>query len=190
MIELQTERLFLRTPHDSDAFLMAEFEKVNRDFWQPYISSCEEMTTERFWRQRLQGFALEFATGRSIRLLLFLKGRSEKVIGIVNFTQICREPFHACYLGYKIDRDFEGQGLMHEALAQAIGYLFDEENMHRIMANYMPANQRSAQLLERLKFQREGFAMKYLLINGAWEDHVLTALTNRNWQFNPDGKIA
>ena len=46
------------------------------------------------------------------------------------------------------------------------------------MACYMPANQRSGALLERLGFEREGFARAYLMINGRWEDHILTSLIN------------
>jgi len=30
-------------------------------------------------------------------------------------------------------------------------------------------------LLDKLGFKREGFAEKYLKINGIWEDHVLTS---------------
>ena len=33
-------------------------------------------------------------------------------------------------------------------------------------------------LLERLGFEREGFAREYLMINGRWEDHILTSLIN------------
>ena len=46
------------------------------------------------------------------------------------------------------------------------------------MANYRPENDRSRKLLERLGFVREGLARDYLFIDGAWRDHVLTALTN------------
>jgi ribosomal-protein-alanine N-acetyltransferase len=44
------------------------------------------------------------------------------------------------------------------------------------MANYMPSNVRSASLLSRLGFEREGYARAYLFINGKWEDMVLTSL--------------
>jgi ribosomal-protein-alanine N-acetyltransferase len=46
------------------------------------------------------------------------------------------------------------------------------------MATYMTTNQRSAVLLERLGFEKEGYAKSYLNIAGTWEDHVLTALVN------------
>jgi ribosomal-protein-alanine N-acetyltransferase len=37
---------------------------------------------------------------------------------------------------------------------------------------------RSAALLARLGFEREGFARAYLHINGTWEDMVLNSLIN------------
>ena len=54
--------------------------------------------------------------------------------------------------------------------------------MHRIMANYMPHNQRSGNLLKKLGFVVEGYARDYLLINGKWEDHILTSLNNDNYE--------
>jgi len=56
--------------------------------------------------------------------------------------------------------------------------VFDAMQLHRIMANYRPENERSARLLARLGFEKEGEARAYLRINGVWADHVLTALIN------------
>ena len=109
-----------------------------------------------------------------------LTGKPE-IIGFCNFSQIVRGPFQACYLGYHIDVAEEGKGLMSEAVQRAIQYMFEKQNMHRIMANYMPSNQRSGKLLQKLGFMIEGRAEKYLLINGQWEDHILTSLTNAKW---------
>ena len=60
-------------------------------------------------------------------------------------------------------------------------YMQRSQHIHRIMANYMPHNQRSGGLLARLGFEKEGYAKDYLLIDGQWRDHVLTALTTREW---------
>lgn len=70
---------------------------------------------------------------------------------------------------------------MFEALQAAIRYMQRQQNIHRIMANYMPHNQRSGALLARLGFEKEGYAKDYLLIDGRWQDHVLTALTRHEW---------
>lgn len=58
--------------------------------------------------------------------------------------------------------------------------IFEDQPLHRLMAAHMPANTRSATLLSRLGFEREGYARDYLQIAGRWEDHVLTALLNPN----------
>jgi len=50
-----------------------------------------------------------------------------------------------------------------------------------VMAGYVPRNRRSAAVLRRAGFTVEGYARDYLLINGHWEDHILTAITNPDW---------
>ena len=102
--------------------------------------------------------------------------------GYCNFTQIFRGSFQACYLGYKIDQELEGRGFMKEALECLIAYMFREQHLHRIMANFIPGNTRSEKLLNTLGFEKEGYAKKYLLINGEWQDHILTSLTNAHWK--------
>jgi ribosomal-protein-alanine N-acetyltransferase len=135
--------------------------------------------TEQFWRDYIQTSRRQFEQDLSMRLVFFLCDDAERsVVGDCNFTNFVRGPFQACYLGYKIAKRAEGQGLMREALSAAIGYAFETLRLHRIMANYVPVNERSGRLLRRLGFMVEGYARDYLLVGGAWRDHVLTSLTN------------
>ena len=67
---------------------------------------------------------------------------------------------------------------MSEGLRAANAFIFATMRLHRIMANFRPENERSRRLLQRLGFVEEGFARNYLFIDGAWRDHVLTALVN------------
>lgn len=85
-------------------------------------------------------------------------------------------------MGYSLAAAQQGKAYMSEALKLAIAYVFTQLNMHRIMAAYLPHHQRSAKLLKRLGFVVEGYACDYLTIDGRWQDHILTSLTNRNWK--------
>ncbi len=67
---------------------------------------------------------------------------------------------------------------MAEALRRAIRHAFDEMGLHRLMANYVPTNEHSGRLLRRLGFTIEGYARDYLLLDGVWKDHILTALVS------------
>lgn len=180
MVLIKTNRLILRLPNEADSVRFRAFDERNIDHMSPWRSAPEESKKDH--KTQLIQWEQEFKEGKSIRFLLFLKDHPEgEIIGFCNFSQIFRGPFQACYLGYHIDAAFQGKGLMSEAVAKATQYMFETQNIHRIMANYMPSNKRSGRLLQKLGFVVEGHAKKYLLIKGQWEDHILTSLTNENW---------
>jgi len=81
-------------------------------------------------------------------------------------------------MGYSIAKHYEGKGFMQPLCEHAMDHAFNQLKLNRIMAHYMPGNRRSEKLLQRLGFEREGLARRYLCINGRWEDHVLTSCIN------------
>jgi ribosomal-protein-alanine N-acetyltransferase len=187
MPKISTPHLLLTTPSEEDLAALVNFENRNRDHlakWEtPVFSLLNESTTlEEVLRKRLETWIKECREGKSVRFILRPIASPDQIIGFCNFTQIFHGAFQACYLGYKIDYAYEGKGLMFEALKSCISYVFEDLHLHRIMANYMPENIKSAKLLSRLGFEIEGHAKNYLLINNRWEDHVLTALSVERWE--------
>ena len=178
LLTLPCERLTLAILDPDQAELESAFYQRNQRHLAPWspIRTTEYFSTEQI-RRRLDIQASAFEAGLAMHFaLLTLDG--QQMIGACNFSGLIRGAFQACYLGYHLDEKHQGQGLMAEALEAGIGYMFDTQNLHRIMANYIPGNERSARLLERLGFEEEGYAKAYLNIAGRWQDHVLTALVN------------
>jgi ribosomal-protein-alanine N-acetyltransferase len=66
-------------------------------------------------------------------------------------------------------------GYGRETVGEIVAWCFRALALHRIEANYQPANERSGRLLKALGFTVEGYARDYLYIDGAWRDHILTA---------------
>lgn len=181
---LDTARLTIRVPTPEDAIAMAVFASDNRGHFAPWdpVRDDEYFTVEN-WRKLLEGVVERAVSGTGLQFVLFGKsGDTGSVLGQCTFSGIVRGPFQAAYLGYGLDHRAVGKGLMEEALRSAIQYCFEEINLHRIMANYMPTNVRSAALLRRLGFVPEGYARDYLFLAGKWQDHVLTALRNDQWR--------
>ena len=173
---ITSERLTLHTLRPEQADILSHYLLQNRQHlapWEPIredkyfdIAQCEGRL-----HQQLQ--QMEAGSGLFLALML-----NNDMIGSCNFTNIIRGVFQACHLGYSIAQTYQGHGYMTEALHAAIQYMFQEEKLHRIMANYLPENSRSAQVLGNLGFEKEGYAKAFLKINGQWRDHVLTALIN------------
>ena len=185
LLTLPCQHLTLAVLDPDQAPLESAFYQRNQRHLAPWspIRTTDYFSTEQI-RRRLEIQASAFEAGLAVHMaLLTLDG--EQMIGACNFSGIIRGAFQACYLGYHIDEAHQGKGLMQEALEAAIAYMFETQNLHRIMANYIPGNERSARLLERLRFEREGYAKAYLNIAGRWQDHVLTARVNPRFE-TPD----
>jgi ribosomal-protein-alanine N-acetyltransferase len=178
--EIATERLLLQAGSDALAEAVADFHSRNRAHFAPW----DPPTPETFYTavtqaERIRQGLKVFAEGAAFRYWISPIDRPGHVIGSVHFSQVARGAFHSAVLGYALDEHAQGRGLMHEALAASIEEMFSPRaNLHRLQAAYRPENQRSAAALLRLGFRVEGLARDYLFIDGAWRDHVLTALTN------------
>jgi ribosomal-protein-alanine N-acetyltransferase len=175
-----TARLSLAVGSPRDAEAMAAYLTRNRAFHEPTSPVLtEESYAAAAWGARFEAFREEFARGQSLKLLVRAKDDPEgDVLGVVNYSNIVWGFFRACHLGYALDERWQGRGAMREALEASLAYVFDELGLHRVMANHLPSNERSARLLRALGFVPEGYARDYLYIRGAWRDHVLTARTN------------
>ena len=126
--------------------------------------------TEAAWAARAADAETEAAAGRMLSTLGLAHGR---VTTVATLSNIVRGPFQAAHLGFSCDGAAEGQGLMHEHLDALVAHAFGPMGLHRVMANHLPSNDRSAALLDRLGFEVEGRARDYLKIAGRWQDHVL-----------------
>jgi ribosomal-protein-alanine N-acetyltransferase len=180
--QIITANLILRTPRiEEDLSALKAFDDRNKNHLAKWESTTD-LKSDDDYLDRLSSWKNECHEGKSARFFIFTKENPHQFIGICNFTQICHGLFQACYLGYKIDHQYEGKGVMFEALQNCLQYVFEELRLHRVMANYMPINMRSGKLLNRLGFVFEGYAKNYLLINNRWEDHILTALSYEQWK--------
>ena len=182
-LELKTQRLVLRLGTQADIPAILQYYQVNRAYLEPFEPQRPtNFFTHEFWKTVLVAREGDFRTGYGVKMLMFLRADSDQLIGTINLNTIVRGALQGATLGYSLSAQHQGQGYMTEAGQRLIAYAFDELNLHRIMANYMPHNHRSANVLKRLGFQIEGIARDYLFINGQWQDHVMTSLVNPHWQ--------
>ncbi len=101
--------------------------------------------------------------------------------GEVNLNNVQRGAFQNAYVGYWIDPALAGQGYTPEAVVLTLRFGFDEARLHRLQVAVVPRNTSSRRVAEKLRLRDEGIAVRYLEINGRWEDHVRYAITAEEW---------
>jgi ribosomal-protein-alanine N-acetyltransferase len=174
--------ILVRTVEISDVSMMLRYHSENRAHltaWEP--KRRESYYTQQHWIASLGQIQTLHSMSTGYYLAI-IDQKLHKMVGMITVSGIYKSPFYSCDLGYSMAAEAQGQGIMPRALKLVIEYMFRQHNMHRISASYMPHNKRSAAVLEKLGFVKEGYAPSYLLVNGQWQDHVLTALINENWQ--------
>lgn len=188
--QLLTPRLALRAPDPQRAAAVCDFYRRNREHLAPW----DPLRSEAFYavehhRAALERAAQSWRDGVAFAWWLSLREGGDvddAMVGQVTFSAVARGVFHNAQLGYAIDARRQGQGLMTEALRCTLAEVFSPRvALHRVQAAYRPENVRSAAVLARLGFEREGLARDYLYIAGAWRDHVITALRNPRWCGDP-----
>ncbi|HUF34156.1 MAG TPA: GNAT family protein [Acidimicrobiales bacterium] len=110
---------------------------------------------------------------------IFVDGR---LAGEINVNGVQRGPFQSAYVGYWVDEELAGLGYVPEAVVVVARHAFDDLGLHRLQIAIIPRNLPSRRVVEKLGFRDEGVAVRYLEINGVWEDHVRYAITVEEWQ--------
>ena len=176
-------RLLLRPLVVEDFAAWKEVRSRNADWllkWEPMrtpgapdpVQSRDTFAVRCGARQRERQLGTGYGYG------IFVEGR---FAGEINLSIVQRGPFQSSYVGYWMDEARAGQGYVPEALVVLARFAFEDLHLHRIQIAIIPRNSASRRVVEKLGIREEGVALRYLEINGTWEDHVRYAITSEEW---------
>jgi ribosomal-protein-alanine N-acetyltransferase len=135
------------------------------------------------FRQLVRRLAKQAREGTTFPFALDVDGR---FAGQVTVNNIVRGSAQYASIGYWLDQDFAGRGIMPRAVALAIDHCFFTAGLHRIEIAIRPENSNSLRVVEKLGIREIGYAPKYLHIDGDWRDHRIYAVTKEEV---PDGML-
>jgi [ribosomal protein S5]-alanine N-acetyltransferase len=114
---------------------------------------------------------------RAGRQMPFAVEYDGEFVGQLTVNNIVRGSAQFASMGYWIDQDYAGRGLMTRAVAMVVDHCFFVMKLHRIEIAIRPENAASLRIVEKLGIAEYGFAARYLHIDGDWRDHRLFAIT-------------
>lgn len=125
----------------------------------------------------------EIQLGTGYGFGIFVQG---ELAGEINLNSIHRGAHQNAYVGYWIDERLAGQGYVPESVVAMLRFAFEQLLLHRVQISIIPRNTPSRRVVEKLGIRDEGVAVRYLEINGEWEDHIRYAVTREEWDFRRD----
>jgi ribosomal-protein-alanine N-acetyltransferase len=179
---LRGRAVYLRLPVRRDRRAWLDLRGENQAFLQPWepLWRVDELTDKAFIL-RAKEAAREARAALGYSFLIFRQS-DDRLLGGISLYNIRRDTAQSGTLGYWLGQAYARHGIMTDALAAVLNYCNDELHMHRLEAACLQENEASRRLLGRAGFVEEGFARKYLSINGVWRDHVLFGLILSEWK--------
>lgn len=182
-VELTGDLVTIRPFTDGDAQEMLDLRMRNRGFFAPFEPSS--VVIPKNLREQRERFAAEEKDWNESRGYPFAIIRADGgLAGRIAFSNVARAAWQNAVLGYFIDEAQNGRGYATDAARLALRFAFEHAGLHRVQAGVMPRNERSVRVLTKAGFRQEGIALRYLEINGVWEDHIMFAITREEW--SPD----
>jgi RimJ/RimL family protein N-acetyltransferase len=134
-----------------------------------------ELITETAEAEELVRLNLEWVAAGDCYYWAIEHRTSGEVIGTCTIFRI-DEKNRRAEIGYILNRNFWGMGLMTEAMITLIEFSFDALNLHRLEADTDPNNTASNRLLEKFGFKREGYFRERWFLRGQWLDSDMWGL--------------
>ncbi len=183
MTTLYGRRVQLRPIVLSDFEAWREVRTRNHDWltrWEPQRQENQpDPTTDRdAFAVRCSARQRERQLGTGYGFGVFADG---VLCGEINLATVQRGPFQSAYVGYWVDESCAGNGYVPESLVVLARFAFEELHLHRLQVAVIPRNTASNRVAQKLALRHEGTALRYLEINGVWEDHVRYAITAEEW---------
>lgn len=173
-------KLSIRKIKPTDAALMHAYYSKNFERLRASIPSKQDTPDDlQFWEKLMPQIMNQEKYQVSARFIML---SDDRVVGVCSLLNILFEPYYSAIIGFSIDEEFEGQGLMKKAVEHTLIYAFDELKLHRITAHHAVTNERSKNLLERVGFKLEGTAERLMFINNQWLDHYVSTYINYGFE--------
>ncbi|KJV10951.1 hypothetical protein VZ95_01520 [Elstera litoralis] len=178
-LQRRGSRVLIRPPRLNDFARWAELRAASRAFLEPWEPSWGEdgLSRQRF-RARLTEQGLAWRDDRGYAFFIFALADhgptgEGALVGGITLSAVRRGVAQMASVGYWTGEPFARKGYMRDALRLVLEFAAKDIELHRVEAACLPRNLPSRELLLTSGFVEEGFAQRYLKINGVWEDHCL-----------------
>ena len=170
IVNLKGKRITLKSFTPDCAEELLEYYIRNRD----HLSCYEPTRDNSFYTIEAQRDILfesykNLMSGTGVDLGIY---KDNQLIGKIKISNIVYGVFKSGIVGYSLDKEYQGNGYMTEALNLILRYAEDELELHRLEASILTDNIKSKSVLIRCGFKEVGLNEKYLFINGVWSNHI------------------
>jgi ribosomal-protein-serine acetyltransferase len=161
----------LAKPHSSQARLIYNAVKPEMKRLQEFLPSFQNLKALSTWTQWIAAGNEAWGKKEEFSWLIF-HHPSGRFAGVVRCHDINAQEGRRGEIGYWILADFEGQGLVTEAVERVQKELF-RNGFHRLEIHCSTLNRRSIAIPKALGYVREGVLREHYFSQGHWHNAIV-----------------
>ncbi|MEK5231935.1 GNAT family protein [Lysinibacillus sp. FSL K6-0232] len=173
---LATERLILRkgiVDDCQDILALYADENVVKYLPLTLFTATEDAIAELNWYDKI------FREQTGLRWVIE-EAKTKKVIGTCGYLNY-EKVHNRIEIGYDLNPEYWGKGLMQEALSNIIHFAFTAMEINKIEAKIEPENIASIKLLEKLRFAKEGVLRQHEFEKGKYVDLAIFSILKNEY---------
>jgi ribosomal-protein-alanine N-acetyltransferase len=177
---LKTQRLVLRQVNNNDVealFALRSNADVMKYIPRPYLKNKEEAL------ELIAMFDDKIENGIGINWGIAFIEEPEKILGIIGHYRIKPEHYR-CEVGYMLLPEYQGKGIVTEALKTVVDYGFNTMKMNSIEAILDPENSNSEKVLLKNGFVKEAHFIENEFYEGRFLDTLVYSVLKKNHSKN------
>lgn len=181
----QTARLTVRLLGESDRDAWIDAHIRSHDHFTPWMSRTDPAVGMHAQFDSQLQRTRDGVTNDSCYVFVAQHKVDRDLVAFCSLSQVFRGPFQNAYLGWRVSASRIRQGYGVEAVRAVLDLAFQPPpagvGLQRVQANVIPTNAASLALARRVGFRKEGYAKRYLEIDGRRQDHVMFAVLAEEW---------
>jgi len=172
------DNILLRTYQPEDAAALFRAVDKSRQHLRPWLSWVDATIKQEQSVGFIQQSLAQLNNQQSLSLGIFYNQEIIGGIGLHEWNHYIKK----AQIGYWIDKDFEGQGIITKCTGRFIDFIFEKLGLNKVELHFMPHNKRSAAGAEKLGAKVEGIIRQSHMMNGRLEDIVITGILKNEWR--------
>ncbi|MDX2249551.1 MAG: GNAT family protein [Bacteroidia bacterium] len=171
------EEITLRPITAQDSERIYELVENNRAHLQEWLSWIEKVKTIQDCRSFIRTVSYrDIFAGKWVYGIWY----QDKLAGLLDFNEGDKSQ-NQISLGYWISKEQEGKGIVTRSVSKCLDYVFEVQQLHRVVIKCATKNFRSEAIPLRLKFSWEGLDHEAGTVNGKTVDMVTYSMLYRDW---------
>lgn len=172
------EELALKLVETRDAGRIFELTDRSRGVLREWLPWLDFTTEPKDTKQFIESGVHNFALGKSLNCAIMYHG---EIVGLAGFNEI-NEAKKTAYIGYWLDRDYHGKGIMTRVAGALTEYALMERGLNKVEIRVATGNGKSRNIPQRLGYTEEGTLRQAEWLYDHFVDHVVYGMLQAEWR--------